>query len=240
MQPMMILRCLLSGFVICQMIGNHSQAEAGEFKSEAGISFQYPDDWTAFTELDREKLNPVAQAYLKENPIDLRLIQVMVIRLNDSEFQENFNVVMTPHEVLVSASSIEKILRQIVSQTASEGAQISEQSGELIDVAGRRAISLTHKIKLPFDDSLLQQRQVLIPGGGQTFNITFTALPATFNKYSGTFEAVLQSLTLPPQQSGFNWEAIGRICGVMIGIPIGLFVMRRVKKKWGSPASSKV
>ena len=108
MQPPMILRCLLSWFVICQMFGDHSLVEAAEYKSEVGISFEFPDDWTAITELDREKLSPAVQAYLKENPIDLRRIQVTVIRLNDSDIQENFNVVMTPREVPVSASSIEK------------------------------------------------------------------------------------------------------------------------------------
>lgn len=222
------------------MFGDHSLVEAAEYKSEVGISFEFPDDWTAITELDREKLSPAVQAYLKENPIDLRRIQVTVIRLNDSDIQENFNVVMTPREVPVSASSIEKILSQIVSQMAIAGGQISEQSGELIDVAGRRAISLTYKTKLPFEAGLVQNRQIIIPGGGQTFCITFTALPATFNKYSGTFEAVLQSLTLPPQQSGFNWDVIGRLCGMIIGIAMGVFVMRRVMKKRGSAASTKV
>lgn len=213
---------------------------AAEFKSEAGISFQYPDDWTALTELNREQLNPEVQAYLQESQIDLRAIHVMVIRLNQSDFQENFNFQIIPHEVPITDSSIKNILPQVMSQHATAGIQTSEISGDLTSVAGRRGINLTWKAILPFEDRQLRQRQVLVPGGGQTFVITFTALPSTYDKYVRDFEAVLQSLQLPPQQSGLNWDALGCIVGVIIGVPIGIIVMRLAKKKWGRPSPPNV
>ena len=234
-----ILCYFLGGIAICDLVGNRAVAEAAEFKSEAGISFQYPDEWTVLSELNQEQFTPAVQAYVKESQIDLRAIHVMVVRLNDSDFQENMNVVITPHEVPVTASSIEKFLPQIKSQNATTGIQMSELSGDLITIADRQAINLTFKTKLPFEDNLLQQRQVLIPGGGQTFTITFTALPTTYSQHVGAFDSVLQSLKLAPQQSSFNWDAIGRLCGTMIGVPIGVIVFFQIKKRWGKPASPK-
>ena len=45
-------------------------ARAGEFKSEEGISFQYPEDWVAVTQVNQGDYPPEILEYLRSNQFD--------------------------------------------------------------------------------------------------------------------------------------------------------------------------
>ena len=235
MQRSIVFGFLISGLAILPFLSCVSMAEAAEFKSEEGISFQYPDDWVAVTQVNQEQLAPQVRAYLQENHMDLSATLVMVMRLNEGDFVENFNVVMVPQQIPATAASLPKLQSQKSDQSKKSGIQITELTGNLIDIADRKCINFTHKTQLPFVEGLLQQRQVMIPGGGKTFVITLTALPTTYEKHIATFDAVLHSLQVLPPEDDPMWFKLGRLCGMIIGIPLGLYAWHLIKKRWGAP-----
>jgi hypothetical protein len=212
---------------VALLVASGSYARAGEFKSEAGVSFQYPDDWVAVTQLNQSELRPEVQEYLRSNPIDFTQMHVMVLRVTTGEFAENINLVIAPTQIPVSQAVFDQHKARVPGEYEKVGMKASNLTGAMVTIADRPAMVFTCDAEMPYGGDSLRQRQVLVPGGGKTFVFTCTAPQSTFDKYSGTFDQILGSLKVPaPVDTGSDLLAyrLGKILGIIIGGLIGLFV----------------
>lgn len=211
-------------------------ARAGEFQSEEGISFQYPEDWVAITQLNQGDLLPEILEYLRSNQFDLKSVHVLVLRVTTDEFAENVNLIIIPGQIVASQSVLDQRKANMPVELEKLGVKVSHLSGAIETIANRPALVLTSDVLMPFAEEPLRQRQVLVPGGGKTFVITCTATQASDDKYASTFDEILRSLKLPaPVASGFDGLAysigIGMIIGGLIGALVGTKLFAFLKKK---------
>jgi hypothetical protein len=207
-------------------------AHAGEFKSDAGVSFHYPDGWVAITQLNLSELPQEVQEHVRSNQIDLSQLHVLVVRVTTGEFAENINLIIAPQQVPVTQTVFDQHKARIPGEYEKVGMSASNLSGAMVAIADHPAMVFTCDAEMPFGGEPLRQRQVLIPGGGKTFVFTCTATQSSYDKYSGTFDQILGSLKVPaPVATGFDWSAVWSkgVLGAIVGGFIGLFVA--LKKK---------
>ena len=230
----MRLFTLTSLLAVALVVADSPLAVAGEFQSEAGVSFLYPEDWVAITELNQGKLPPEFQEYIRSRQFDMKSLHVMVLRVTSDEFAENINLVILPGQIVASQSVLDQRQVNMPIELEELGVKVSHLSGVIETIAERPALVLTSDVLMPFAEEPLRQRQVLIPGGGKTFVITCTATPASYDKYSVTFDEILRSLKLPdPVDSGSGWlgAKIGMLVGGLIGAFGGTKLFASLKKK---------
>ena len=209
-------------------------ARAGEFQSEEGISFQYPEDWVAITQLNQGDLLPEILEYLRSNQFDLKSVHVLVLRVTTDEFAENVNLIIIPGQIVASQSVLDQRKANMPVELEKLGVKVSHLSGAIETIADRPALVLTSDVLMPFAVEPLRQRQVLIPGGGKTFVLTCTATQASYDKYAATFDGILRTLKIPaPVDTRFDRlaEMIGMMTGVLIGVFVGLKLFASLKKK---------
>ena len=213
---------------------SESTANAAEFKSELGISFQYPDDWVAITDLNQADLPPKFQKLIQDKKFDLKKVKVVVLRDTAEEFAENFSVVIAPDQMPTTTSFISKLKNEMKNKAAARGLQIADLSAEPISIANRPAINMTFKNRPAGSNVMMQQRIVYVPGGGNTFLLTFTAPVTTYDSYAGAFETALQSLQVPPAIPGKEPGGIPpSLWQVLPSLAIGIYIVvsRRMKNR---------
>ncbi len=230
----MRLMSVASLLVVALFVAGVPFSRAGEFKSEEGVSFQYPDDWVAITQLNQGDLSPEVQEHIRNNQFDLKSVHVWVLRVTTDEFAENMNLIIIPGQIAASQSVLDQRKANVRAELEKSGVKVTHLSGAIETIADRPALVLTSDVLMPFAEEPLRQRQVLIPGGGKTFVLTCTATQASGDKYAATFDQILRTLQVPaPVDTRFDRLAdmIGMLTGVLIGVFVGLKLFASLKKK---------
>jgi hypothetical protein len=228
------------------------QSAFGETYSDpSGFSFTYPEGWIAVTQKAMGDVNQIVPDDTKEwvlkNNVDLSQIAVTVIRDGNEEFLENLNVVVKPQQIPVNDKFEKELKAAISQQLGTMGVKLEGVQSRIEKIGSRDAIVVTFQSRLPGVDDLLRQKQIMLPGGGNTYIITCTAKADSFDKYQPTFDAVLASFQAPaPATQGFVWNQAavsGAIGGVVGGMIAALALAKRSssgksKAKPESPTAS--
>ncbi len=211
-------------------------ALAGEYSDPSGFSFSYPENWIAVAEPSSKGLNPNVfppeiQKWLQKNGFSLDRLAMILIRDGKDEFLENVNVIVEPTQIVVDNDSAKKLLAVVAQGLQSSGGKLEDPQAHVQRFGDRDVIVLDYRAKFPGTSSMLQLRQVIVPGGGRTFIVTCTAEAEEFARHSKTFDAILASFKAPaPAQTrlkmdgpvfpGVDWGpglAFGATCFVIGG-----------------------
>jgi gas vesicle protein len=222
------MRCFLEivALSLLSLISGLATATAAEYSDPQGFSLTYPDDWAALPsgfDAVKGRIPPNIQKWVEKNKVDLSHAAVLIIRNGDEDFLENINVVVARTQAPTSGRAAKELSEVMREKCRSMGIAIEDLEVSVQQVGSNEAVVFDHKIKLPFLDSLLKQKQVIIPGGGKTYTVTCTAKDDTFAKYSSTFDGILASFRCPPPVAqGFDWGPL--LTGATVGSAIGLLV----------------
>jgi hypothetical protein len=178
--------------------------------------------------------------WIAKNNVDLNRVAVMLIRNGREEFLENLNVVVEKQEMPVNANTARQLTDVLTKQYTGMGIKLENLQGRVEKVGSRDAVVVNFQSRPPAVAAPLRQRQVMIPGGGNTYIITCTARADTFDQYLPTFETILASFRAPPPVAkGFDWGRVvsggvaGGIAGGVIGGLAGiiLWFSRKAKRE---------
>jgi hypothetical protein len=216
-----------------------TSAIGGQYTDPSGFSFTYPDDWVVVTRQvrDSKDLAPEISKWLAKNNLDLNRVSVVLVRKGPEEFLENLNVVIDNQQMPMTEDSVTQVTRMLPQQYQSLGAKLSKLQGGLQKIASRDAIVINYEAQLPGLSFPLRQRQVFLAGGGNTYIVTCTARPETFDKYSPAFDQIVASMNVPaPISQGFDWTRV--LIFAAIGAVVGLCVklIRDLSAKFGKRA----
>jgi hypothetical protein len=204
-------------------------ALGGDYSDPSGFSFEYPEGWYPVTQQSlqeaKKSFPPELKQWLAQNRIDLSHISVMVVRnAGDQEFHENLNVVVDKQQIPVDENSLKKLSDLFTKQYSSAGVKIEDLSSRFHQIGARKAMVFELVAKYPGQDSPVRQRQFVLPGGGKTYFITFTAPAERFERTWPTFESVLYTFQAPePVPTGFDFGRIlnKAVVGAIVGMVIG-------------------
>ena len=184
---------------------------AGEYNDSSGFSFSYPEGWFAASKVNpqNDKIPPELNKWIAKNNIDLDKIRVAVIRGGQDDFLENMNVVVVPKEIPVNDQSLNELLGGLQQQYRTLGIAINKLDGSVQQIGDNKVILLNYESRLPAIPFLLRQRQMYVPGGGQSYIVTCTGKVDAFATYSPVFDSILASMKVPAStQTGFDWQRV--------------------------------
>jgi hypothetical protein len=210
-------RLLLAGLLLATSGG---AAFGGTYADPSGFSFTYPEGWTAVT---RASLGDVHQAlpqevkdWVAKNNLDLNRVAVVLVRNGGGEFLENLNVVVDKQQIPVDDKTLRQLTDGLPGQYRSMGATVDDVRGRVQKVGSRDAVVVDFRSRLPGVPYPLRQRQVMIPGGGNTYIVTCTARAESFDQHLPTFEKILANFQAPRQ--GLH---VGGLCYEPGNVPHG-------------------
>jgi hypothetical protein len=214
----------LVGSLLLLACGAH--AAAGEYTDPSGFSLKFPDGWVAVNsglmEHSSDTIPEAVKAMVANGQVDLNSIAVMVIRDSKDDTFENLNVVVEKEQIPVDDNSLKELKTVVAQQYSKMGVTITNFQAKIQKVANRDAIVMD------FDSQQagVKQKQVMLPGGGKTYIVTFTGDPATFKNYEPTFDTILANFQAPAPVAakGFNWNKtltmgiVGGVIGGLVGL----------------------
>lgn len=195
--------------------------QGGEFAGPSGAKFRYPDDWVAGTAVTLNDLPVNIQTYFRERNIDLNAMEVMLVDDALDDFVENVNLVVTPGEIRVSQRVVDERVLNLPKEYSKLGMQVGNISAGLIQAAGRSAIQIEQSLTI--EGMPFRQRQVIVPGGGKTFILTFSGGIESFDREAPAMDLMLATLEVPAVRGGFDFGAIfssgknGAVIGGIVG-----------------------
>jgi hypothetical protein len=119
--------------------------------------------------------------------------------------------------------------RTVPEQYESMGAKVDDFHGRIERVGANQAAVLEYRVTFSGQPAALRQKQVLIPGGGNTYVVTCAARADIFPEYARTFGDIVASMKVPPpDDEGFHWNrlwpgsmspaVVGAVCAVIGGL----------------------
>ena len=237
---------LMNMFILNLLLGLTSAAAAAEYSDPAGFSFTYPSDWTPVAKpggkISTATLPPAVQNWIRQNQSAMDHVNMSLLHAG-GEFMENLNVVVQPDEIPVKQSSIDHLLTTLPEQYRAMGGTTENMQGRIQNFGANKAIVIEYRVRFPVVAHQLMQRQVMFPGGGQSFIVTCTAKADGFAAIAPTFDGILASFKLPaPTSQGFDWNSVlgkaieGGIIGGAIGGIIAIGKMLKKKKPTSPPS----
>lgn len=229
--------CVVLLLLCCQLT-----AAAGTYSDPSGFSFTYPEGWTpvngetanaALNDQTNDAASSAIKNLITKHKIDLSKIKVYLFHLGDEEFSDNLNVSLQPREIPVNdktAKQVASIAEQKLSQV---GVKIASITSRVAKFGSRDVLVIDFQSQIPGVEYALRQRQVMFPGGGNTYTITCTTKADSYDRCSATFDKIIASFNAPPpttsQGFGFgpgngamNGALIGAIAGGIVGIIVWL------------------
>jgi len=217
-------------------------AVAGEYQDADGFKFIYPEGWVLVDPsgvLEQGEFPPQVRQWMEQNRAALVSLRVALLRNSGADFMENLNVVVQPGQIPASEETLAEMLVEHPAQFKQMGISVEDLNGKVATFAGRESIILDYAVKFPDQPDMLRQRQVHVPGGGNTYIITCTGQAQTFAQHEPTFASILQSVQAPPatahkrEGGGFDFSRIGIYAGIgaLVG---GLSVFFRRKQTTSS------
>lgn len=234
--------CQVLNLLILLGLVSVGSVRAETYSDPTGFTCTSPEGWELLNGSrvgDVEgALSPSAQQWIRDNRIDFSQIKVILLRNGDSQgFLENINVVVESGQVLVSEAMRQHLSTVVPKKYADAGLTVTTFQNRIATIGGRASIVSDYQLTFPNSTGVVtvRQRQYVVPGGGQTFTITCTALPETFDVYESTFAAFAETFQVPaPTAAGINWGAVlksGAIWGILGGLIGGIAGAKLVKKR---------
>jgi hypothetical protein len=223
------IRCRLC-FLALLLLTCGGIARGGEFSDPSGFSLAYPEGWVAITQSSmgavKEALPQNLRDWIAKNNVDLSQIVVMLVRNGNEQFLENVNVVVEKQQLPLDDETAKKVADGFEQRYRAMGMGVEKLQGRVQKVGSRDALVIESQSRPPGSAFSLWQKQVLIPGGGNTYIVTCTGRLETFQQHLPAFDGILTSLQAPaPVTRGFDWSQVGKsgIVGGIIGGLIGVF-----------------
>jgi PsbP len=202
-------------------------AAAEEFSHSSGYSFTYPNGWVAVgdpgSSINPKEFSPEIQKWLRKNNFSMSQVSMVLLRQSTGDFVENLNVVVQGQQMPINDDSVKKLLQMLPQQYRAMGATVENLDARKRKFGANQAIELDYRVQLPGIATAIRQKQVFIPGGGNTYIVTCTAQADSFNDYSRTFETILVSFKVPtaaaaaPGGSGFVFiTVVGGAIGCLV------------------------
>ena len=223
--------------VVCGMFCLQA-ALAKEYTDPTGYSFTYPDDWVKADDAGvRERLDQIPEALKKslDPNADLSRLSVVITRETDAEYAENVTVAVMDGQVPIDEKSLAIAKDNVTKQASETGFQVTILQRRIERLEDRNAVVLEWLSKLPDVPVEIRHRQVLIPGGGQTYVFTYTSTSDQFEQYSPVFHKIVASFRGPPPISeGLpGYVIFERIANLVIWLVfmafIGWMLIKRLK-----------
>lgn len=217
-------------------------AFAGTYTDPSGFSFTYPDGWITVTRAQVGEVNqvipPEIRNWVNHSNIDLNRMAVVLLRNGQEEFLENINVVVDSQQIPLDDDSLQELNEKLPQQYRAAGATIEDFQARIQKVGSREAMVVEYRARMPGMPETLRQKQVMFPGGGKTYIVTYTATADSFERYRATFDNVLLSFQTPdPLSQGFDWNRVimMALVGAVIGGLIGgvSWITKKLSKKAG-------
>ena len=180
---------------------------AAEYSSSSGIEFQYPDSWVAVSAATLDLIPGPERDYIREKGIDLNSMEACVLDTAPDEFAENLNVVATPGQNATNERNLAKAVGEIRKMYEQAGIPVRSLTGKVVQAAGRSCYEIDQLTTIQGNN--LHQKQLIIPGGGQTFFVTLTTLDMKHDQYVSVMEKVKATLQVPALRGGFDWGQVG-------------------------------
>lgn len=186
-------------------------AQAAEFTSDKGFSLEYPDGWKIATKDERDAIQGVARAALKNlKDVDFDKIAVLIFHPEMDEFVENVNVVVVNESLRINDKAKEEYAENLRKQFSQIGVPIQGLQTSITEVGGRKALSGRYKAKYPTLAGLVRQWQLFVPAGRRTYIVTCSALDGDYARVEPAFTRVVNSLEI---------EGAGGLADFWFGLP---------------------
>lgn len=217
---------------------------AAEYTSPAGYTLQIPEGWVAANLENRERLPPEVQKYLEDQKLDLKAIDLLVLGPEEfGQFSSNLNVVVTPGQIPVWKMTPEQFQKQATDQYQKMGVTISNHTVRKVNVAERDVFEMNYEATMPWAMEPIRQRQLMIPGGGKTYVVTFTSTLDGYAEDSMVFDAIQKTIRVPVETPSFGNGILsssiqGGILGGLIGGAVAVFAKFRKKAPPATNAES--
>ncbi len=196
-------------------------AAADEFQHSSGYSFTYPKGWFAVGNprglFNSKQFPPEIQEWLRKNNVALSRVSMVLLHQNSGDFMANVNVVVENQQMPMDDDTVKKLLQMLPQQYRSMGATIEDPEARLRKFGANQAIQVQYRMKFPGIATVVQQRQVFIPGGGNTYIVTFSAEADSFSDHSQTFDAIATSFKAPTSRQGSSHVLVMAIVGGGVG-----------------------
>lgn len=222
-------------------------ASSKEFRSDKGYTLTYPDGWEVAPADTRAEIGDAArQVSPGMSGLDVSMIDLMLVPLDGSD--QGVNVIVGSGSVPISAATRRHLEESLPQQFARAGMKHYGLTIRQETVGGRAVLFSRCEADLPaaaaelpgVDGSLrLRQWQVIVPGRGRHYIITFSAAAADFSEPELT--QILNGFRFddpPVSPSRGFWEVVGlgALRGALVGglVALALWVVKRARKKPGS------
>jgi hypothetical protein len=212
-------------------------ARGATYSDPNGFSFTYPAGWMV---LNRELMGKLDEGlpaemkqYIAKNSIDFNKVAVMLVREGSEEFLENLNVVVEQKQIPVNDRMVKQLKETLESGYRQLGMAPDRVDSRIETVASREAIVIDCHARVPGTNVQIQQKQIMLPGGGKTYIITCSANAGSIEKYRPIFDSILASFQAPqPVATGFDWSNnAGLVGGIVGGLIAALWVMLKSARK---------
>ena len=120
------------------------------------------------------------------------------------------------------------------------GLRVENIRSELIDVAGRKAISVRCDVRFPGVPERVSQWQVAVPAGRKSYIVTCSALQPDFARVEPLFKASINSMEVKGGLFGSGsravlWAVVAGIVGGIVGL--GIWISRKIRAS-AAPANT--
>jgi hypothetical protein len=219
-----IRRPLLATWILVALAAS---AFGGEFSDPSGFSFTYPSGWVvvncAAMNDARQALPNELRDWVTKNKVDFSQVAVVVLRDGAGDFLENLNVVVNDkQQIAATKSTVERMTNELAQQYQQVGIKITDLKVGIEKAVDRDVIVADYRTQMPNTAIPMRQKQVLIPGGGKTYTITFTAKLDTYERYRPALDKMLASFKAPEPTAfvlnqTLTYALVGGVVGGLIG-----------------------
>ncbi len=176
-------------------------AWAAHYVGAEDYSFDYPDDWEAYSKQSfiEEMKRATGRDVKPDDAMNVVSCFVRHSRTRHNGITNNINVVVSSGTERVSLSDPKEIEDALRRQHQKDGDTVIKSESGIIRVADRDASSVKIEFRSPNTAEPFCVRSVLVNGGGKYYTFTYTALSSSYHRDEAALNQVLGSLVIPPQ-----------------------------------------
>jgi len=214
-------------------------AAAGEFESPKGFTLQYPDGWVVATkDLQTAAFREAQEEFEGLRQVDFDRRDAFIFEPGDDGFAENINVAVGRGSVRVTEGNQEELADEVRARVRHLGMKLSGTRTSLMEIDGRTALVLRHRMGIPGVPDAVQQLVAIVPGRRHFYTVTCTAAAKDFDRYESRFLESIRSLRVDTGLRGLPPWLSGAVVGGIGGLAVGLFVLLRKRLRARSAASA--
>jgi hypothetical protein len=224
------------GIVVTMLMTTLAMATEPVFTSPRGFSITPPDGWTVASKETISQMAGVAREQLsKLGNINFDRVAVVLFNPADAVASENINVVVSPGRMPIEDSDAEqKMADALRGAYGKMGVTITRLSVTRKTFGSHKA--LVADVDWNTAGMQIRQWQVALASTGQSFIVTCTAPPPSFDSATPTFSKAIESMKYAEPEAAFfgsglpTW-ARGALIGAAIGALYGLYKLVASFKK---------